>query len=355
MLSRIAGVRPLMMAPTKARLYHHRAKHTAASASEPNGHPRVLITGSLGQLGTELTTLLRSKYGADNVIASDIRKPSGLMATEGPFVYADVLNYEQLESLVVDYRVDQVVHFSALLSAVGELNVEKALAVNIQGFQNVLELSKNHKLMLFSPSTIGAFGTSTPKPDAGTPDLTIMRPTTVYGISKVHMELLGEYYHKRFGVDFRSLRYPGIISADAEPGGGTTDYAVDIFHHAINKPSEPFKCFLEANQALPMMYLSDCLKATVDMMEAPASTLTSGRTYNVNAMSFDVMELAASIKKHVPTLEVECEPDFRQQIAESWPKKLDDTNARADWGWNHAYDLDTMVSEMLTLIKQQSK
>lgn len=313
----------------------------------PESAPRVLITGSLGQLGTELTRTLRQKYGPENVIATDIRRPpKNASILDGPFLYADVLNSEQLEALIVDYNIDQLVHFSALLSAVGEQNVHRALDVNIQGFFNVLELARKHNVMLFSPSTIGAFGASTPKPASGTADVTIMRPTTIYGISKVHMELLGEYYQGRYGTDFRSLRYPGIISAESEPGGGTTDYAVDIFHHALNKPDEPFKCFLSADTALPMMYLPDCLKATIDMMEAPASDLKQ-RTYNVNAMSFTPQQLANEIKKHFPKFEIVYEPDFRQKIADTWPAKLDDENARRDWHWKEDYGIERMVEDML--------
>lgn len=325
-----------------------RPKHSMRSLS--SDAPRILITGSLGQLGTELTRTLRQKYGPENVIATDIRRPAkNASILDGPFLYADVMNSEQLEALIVDYNIDKLVHFSALLSAVGEQNVHRALDVNVQGFFNVLELARKHNLMLFAPSTIGAFGSTTPKPAEGTPDLTIMRPTTIYGISKVHMELLGEYYQGRYGTDFRSLRYPGIISAESEPGGGTTDYAVDIFHHALTKPHEPYKCFLSEDTALPMMYLPDCLKATINMIEAPADSLKQ-RTYNVNAMSFTPRQLAAEIKMHIPTFEIQYEPDFRQKIAETWPAKLDDHRARADWNWGEDYGLARMVMDMLRRI-----
>ncbi|KAJ2356224.1 hypothetical protein H4S01_006747, partial [Coemansia sp. RSA 2610] len=225
--------------------------------------PRVLVTGSLGQLGSTMVNSLRAKFGQENVIASDIKKPTLEQRSTGPFVYADVLNYRALDQIVVDYGIDWVVHFSAILSALGERNPALGLSVNINGFQNVLELAKNHGLRLLSPSTMGAFGPTTPK-DA-TPDLTIMRPNTIYGITKVHMELLGEYYCEKFGVDFRSLRYPGIISADSPPGGGTTDYAVDIFHAALKH--NRFTSFLDADTRLPMAYIDDCITGTMQLLE----------------------------------------------------------------------------------------
>eukprot|EP01135_Chromosphaera_perkinsii_P004246 Nk52_evm35s272 gene=Nk52_evmTU35s272 len=324
-----------------------RANHSDGKVKRKGKQPRVLITGSLGQLGIALAEVLRERYGTDNVVASDIRKPGDLLC-EGPFVYADVLNYQQLESLIVDFKIDWIVHFSALLSAVGEQNPLKALTVNVGGFNNVVELAKVHDLRLFCPSTIGAFGPTTPRDN--TPDLTIMRPTTVYGVTKVHMELLGEYYNERFGVDFRSLRYPGIISADTEPGGGTTDYAVDIYHSALKK--ETYKCFLSGDTGLPMMYMPDCLKATVMMLEAPEEQMKQ-RTYNLSAISFTPDEQAASIRKYIPDFKMECHPDFRQAIADTWPRSLDDSAARRDWGWSHDYDLDAMTKEMLEALKDQ--
>ncbi|ORX91412.1 L-threonine dehydrogenase [Basidiobolus meristosporus CBS 931.73] len=321
----------------------HRKVHTSNSIAPV---PRILVTGSLGQLGSGLVRLLREKYGDENVVASDIRKPREQNLGYGPFVYADVLNYQQLESLVVDFHIDWIVHLSAILSAVGEKNPAQALAVNVNGFQNVLDLAKIHGLRIFSPSTIGVFGPSTPKDN--TPDLTIQRPNTIYGITKVHMELMGEYYHEKYGVDFRSVRYPGIISADTQPGGGTTDYAVEIFHEALKTGN--YQCFLSKDTALPMMYLPDCLKGTVQLLEAPSEQLTQ-RTYNMAAVSFTPAEIADEIRAHIPGFNVTYSPDFRQAIADSWPRSFDDSKARLDWNWKHDYDTSSMVQDMLTRLR----
>ncbi|KAJ2778506.1 hypothetical protein GGI15_004164 [Coemansia interrupta] len=305
--------------------------------------PRVLVTGSLGQLGTTMVETLRAKFGNENVVASDIKKPAPEKRATGPFVYADVLNYRALEQVVVDYGIDWVVHFSAILSAAGERNPALALNVNVNGFQNVLELAKNHGLRLLSPSTMGAFGPTTPK-DA-TPDLTIMRPNTIYGISKVHMELLGEYYTEKYGVDFRSLRYPGIISADSPPGGGTTDYAVDIFHAALK--DNRYACFLKHDTRLPMAYIDDCIVGTMQLLEAPQEALTQ-RVYNVHACDFSPEELAAEIRRmHSPDFAIEYRPDFRQAIADTWPRTMADTAARNDWGWNPIFGTTDIVRTML--------
>ncbi|KAJ1944716.1 hypothetical protein FBU59_002524 [Linderina macrospora] len=305
--------------------------------------PRVLVTGSLGQLGSSMVDTLRAKFGRDNVVASDIKKPSDAQRNSGPFVYADVLNYKALDKLVVDYGVDWVVHFSAVLSAVGERNPALGLDVNINGFQNILEVAKNHKLRLLSPSTMGAFGPSTPKDN--TPDFTIMRPNTIYGITKVHMELLGEYYHEKFGVDFRSLRYPGIISADTPPGGGTTDYAVDIFHAALK--DNAYTCFLKNDAMLPMMYIDDCIRGTMQLLEAPKESLTQ-RVYNVNACAFTPDQIADEIRKQFSSeFKMDYLPDFRQQIAETWPRSMEDNAARRDWAWNPQYSTSDIVSVML--------
>jgi len=259
--------------------------------------PRVLITGALGQLGSTLGRLLRQRYGSDNVVSADVRVPPAEIAAQGPFVYVDVLNYDQLAKVVVENRINWVVHFSALLSAVGEKNPKLALDVNITGFQNVMDLASKHKLTVFCPSTIGAFGPTTPR--VNTPDITIMRPTTIYGITKVHAELLGEWYHRNHGVDFRSLRYPGIISAETPPGGGTTDYAVDIFHHALKTGS--YTSFLGPNTRLPMMYIPDCLEGTIQFLETPREHLKMC-TYNMSGIDFTPTELADSIRKFIPNL-----------------------------------------------------
>ncbi|KAJ3115612.1 hypothetical protein HK100_001292 [Physocladia obscura] len=311
-------------------------------------NPRILVTGSLGQLGTGLVSLLRNKYGAQNVIASDVRKPSTDIKKAGPYVFADVLNFQQLETIVVDQEIDWIINLSALLSAVGEQHMERALAINMSGFANTLELAKKHNLRIMCPSTIGAFGPTTPR--EMTPDLTTMRPTTIYGITKIHVELMGEYYNKRFGVDFRCLRYPGIISADTEPGGGTTDYAVQIFHSALKE--KKYNCYLGPETTLPMMYLPDCLEGTVSFLSAPTESLTQ-RTYNVAAFSFSPQEIAAKIKERIPEFEITYAPDSRQKIADSWPKSLDDKMARKDWGWTNKYDLDGMVDDMLTKLNKE--
>lgn len=303
---------------------------------------RILVTGSLGQIGTELVELLRKKYGKENVIGSDIRKISRDTRQQGPYVYLDVLDKDAMSRLLVDFDIDWIVHNASLLSAAGEKNPHLALNVNIRGFENAIELARQFKIRILSPSSIAAFGPSTPK--INTPDLTIMRPNTIYGITKVYVELLGDYYHKKWDVDFRSLRYPGIISSKAPPGGGTTDYAVNIFYDALTK--KRFECFLNAKTDLPMMYMPDCLKGTIQLLETNSEKLQQ-RTYNLAAITFNPSELAATIKKHIPDFEIVYKPDFRQKIADSWPKSIDDSKARNQWGWNPEFDLNTMVYDML--------
>lgn len=309
-------------------------------------NPRILITGGLGQLGLGLSSLFREKYGQDNVILSDIVKPSGQIFNSGPYMYADILDFKNLQEIIVNYRIDWVVHFSALLSAVGETNIPLAMRVNIEGLHNVLELSKQYRLKLFVPSTIGAFGPESPRNP--TPDITIQRPKTIYGVSKVHVELMGEYYNHKFGLDFRSLRFPGIISADTEPGGGTTDYAVKIFHDALTTGHH--RCYLKPDTRLPMMWIDDCLKSIVDYLVVPANQLKK-RTYNVNALDFTPAELAAKITEYVPDFKITYQPDGRQKIADSWPQILDDSKAREDWGWGHDTTLDGLVKKMFDYLK----
>ncbi|XP_001382015.1 L-threonine 3-dehydrogenase, mitochondrial-like [Monodelphis domestica] len=314
-------------------------------------HPRVLITGGLGQLGVGLAKLLRKRFGKGNVILSDIKKPPDHVFHSGPFVYSDILDYKNLREIVVNNRITWLFHYSALLSAVGEANVPLARAVNITGLHNILDIAAEHSLRLFVPSTIGAFGPSSPRNP--TPDLCIQRPRTIYGVSKVHAELMGEYYHHRYGLDFRCLRYPGIISADSQPGGGTTDYAVQIFHDAIKNGK--FQCNLKSDTRLPMMYIDDCLRATLEIMEASADSLPM-RTYNISAMSFTPEELAQEVVKHVPELQVTYNVDpVRQAIADSWPMNFDDTNARKDWGWKHDYDLPELVTTMFNFHASESR
>ncbi|CAG0878514.1 unnamed protein product [Darwinula stevensoni] len=308
--------------------------------------PRILITGGLGQLGRGLAHLLRSRYGKDNVILSDIIRPSDDIVRAGPYVFADVLDFKNLQELVVNNRVTWLVHFSALLSAVGEQNVPLAVRVNIEGLHNVMELSKQYGLRLFVPSTIGAFGPESPRNP--TPDVTVQRPKTIYGVSKVHAELLGEYYHHRFGLDFRCLRFPGVISYDTPPGGGTTDYAVQIFHDALRDGE--FRCYLREDTRLPMIYIEDCLRALAEFMSCPEGMLRR-RTYNITAMSFTPEEIVRSVRRHIPDLTVKYAPDHRQQIADSWPEVFDDSNARRDWGWQHEYDLDRMCDIIIHALR----
>lgn len=309
--------------------------------------PKVLITGGLGQLGTGLASILRKKYGTENIILSDIIRPSKELLDNGPFIFADILDFKNLQEIVVSHRIDWLIHFSALLSAVGENNVPLAVRVNIEGLHNVMELAKQYKLKIFVPSTIGAFGPESPRNP--TPNLTIQRPKTIYGVSKVHAELLGEYYNARFGLDFRSLRFPGVISYDSAPGGGTTDYAVQIFHDALT--SGKHVCYLEPDCRLPMMYIDDCLRSLYDFMVAPAENLST-RTYNVAAMSFTPEELFTEVKKHVPDLIIEYKIDDRQKIADNWPQVFDDSMARQDWGWQPDYGIEQLVDVMITNLRR---
>ncbi|XP_064624964.1 L-threonine 3-dehydrogenase, mitochondrial-like [Lineus longissimus] len=318
---------------------------TATHKVEEEDPPKILITGSLGQLGTGLAKVLRERFGKENIIMSDIIKPTKQILESGPYLYADILDFKNLQEIVVNHRIDWVVHFSALLSAVGELNIPLAMRVNIEGLHNVLELSKQYKLKVFVPSTIGAFGPTSPRNP--TPDLTIQRPRTIYGVSKVHGELMGEYYFHKFGLDFRCLRFPGVISADTNPGGGTTDYAVKIFHDAIR--TGKFECYLRPDTMLPMMYIDDCLRSIITYMEMPQERLRL-RTYNVAAMSFTPEQLVTAVRKHVPNLEVTYRPDGRQDIADSWPQVFDDSGSRNDWEWEHKYDIDDLCSTMFDLL-----
>lgn len=291
--------------------------------------PRILITGGLGQLGTGLADVFSHRYGKGNVIVSDISTPNEKFLEKGiEYKYCDILDLNGIKKIIANDKVDWIIHFSALLSAIGEQNVALALRINIDGMQNVLEVGKQFNCKVFIPSTIGAFGPESPRDP--TPDLTIQRPKTIYGVSKVYAELLGEYYSHRYNLDFRCLRFPGIISA-TEPGGGTTDYAVKVFYDAL-KTGE-FECYLEPNTKLPMMYIDDCLQSVVQLMEYPEDELKQ-RTYNVTAFSFTPEELFNEIRNHIPDLKVTYKVDTRQAIADSWPKSFDDSNARSHWNWN---------------------
>eukprot|EP00803_Ostreobium_quekettii_P006554 evm.model.scf_1561.3 EVM.evm.TU.scf_1561.3 scf_1561:19832-23848(-) len=323
------------------------AGHDAAWGSDIP--PRFLVTGAGGQIGSELVPLLREKFGLDNVIASDVRTSRELL-DGGPFVYCDVQDKDNLARIVLENGVSHIVHLATLLSAIGEKNPQLALRVNTTGIQNILELASSHKLKIFAPSTIAVFGKTTPRDN--TPDVTVMQPQTMYGITKVHQELLGDYYADKFGVDFRSLRYPGVISSKSAPGGGTTDYAVEIFYAALTHGK--YNCFLSEDVALPMIYMPDCLRATWQLMMAPKEDLKQ-TTYNVTAMTFTPKQLSAAIKKLIPNFEMHYMPDYREDIARTWPISIDDSGARKDWQWLPRYDLDGMTEHMLTELEARIK
>lgn len=313
--------------------------------------PRILVTGSVGQIGSELTPALRLRYGAQNVVAAGHRTPpSPALRDAGPFEIVDCAQKQSLEAVVDKYHIDTIYHLAAILSAAGEKNPQLAWDVNINGLYNVLEVARERQLKrVFCPSSIAAFGPETPRDN--TPQETVLRPKTMYGVTKVAGELLCDYYFHRFGVDVRGVRYPGIISSETAPGGGTTDYAVHIFYEAIKH--QRYDCFLRDDTVLPMMYMPDCIKGTIDLMEADLSRLTRHSDYNLAAFSFSPTELAAEIRKHLPGLACTYNPDFRQKIADSWPRSIDDSAARRDWGWKPAYDLAGMVKDMLDKLSKR--
>lgn len=303
---------------------------------------KILVIGACGQLGSELTNELGKLFGNNNVIASDISKPNAAIA-DFAFEQLDVMNADQLKTIVEDHTITQVYHLAAILSAKGEENPQWAWNLNMTGLLNVLELAKEKSLRIYWPSSIAVFGPTTPR--ANTPQDTVMDPNTVYGISKLAGERWCEYYFEKYGVDVRSLRYPGLIGYKSLPGGGTTDYAVDIYHKALR--NAPFECFLSENTYLPMMYMSDAIKATLDLMQAPAEQIKVRSSYNVSAISFSPKEMVESIKKQIPEFSATYQPDFRQKIADSWPDSIDDSVARNDWGWAPSYDLDKMTNDIL--------
>ncbi|MEJ2209754.1 MAG: NAD-dependent epimerase/dehydratase family protein [Anaerolineae bacterium] len=306
---------------------------------------KILVTGAVGQIGSELTVELRSRYGGENVVATGHRtKPSAVLCEGGPFEFIDVARRETLEEVVEHYNIDTIYHMAAILSAVGEERPHLAWDVNMNGLYNVLEVARERELVrVFCPSSIAVFGPDTPQHN--TPQETILRPTTMYGVTKVAGELLCNYYVKRFGVDVRGVRYPGIISSETLPGGGTTDYAVAIYYEAV--ANKRYTCFVREDTVLPMMYMPDCIKGTIDLMEADLDRLEHHADFNMASMSFSAGELAAEIKKHIPEFEVEYAPDSRQAIADSWPCSIDDSAARAEWDWQPAYDLAAMTEDML--------
>lgn len=309
---------------------------------------KILVIGASGQIGVELTLALRSIYGGANVVASDLREENELLKGTGPYVSIDVMNKEMLHVQVIRQNITQVYLLAAILSATGEKNPNLAWNLNMQGLLNVLDIAREEKLKkVYWPSSIAVFGPTSPKKNC--PQQTVIEPITVYGISKYAGEFWCNYFYQRFGVDVRSLRYPGLISYKSAPGGGTTDYAVEIFHEALEE--KKYTSFLSADTYLPMMYMPDAIRATVELMEAPSSAIAVRTSYNITGMSFSPKEIAAAIKKHIPDFKMEYKPDYRQQIADSWPQSIDDAAARADWGWKPEYDLERMTEDMLKNLK----
>jgi nucleoside-diphosphate-sugar epimerase len=309
------------------------------------------VTGAVGQIGSELTMALRERHGGGNVVAAGHKtEPEPELRDSGPFVTIYVTRRETIEEVVDAYHIDTIYHMAAILSAAGEKNPQLAYRVNLDGLHTVLEIAREHEVSrVFWPSSIAVFGPDTPKDD--TPQETVLRPTTMYGVTKVAGELLCDYYVERFGLDVRGVRYPGVISSETLPGGGTTDYAVEIFYEALNH--QRYTCFLDRDTVLPMMYMPDCIRATLMLMDADADKLEHHADFNLSGLSFSPAELAAEIRKHIPEFEITYEPDYRQEIADSWPRTIDDSAAREEWGWEPQYDLPAMVADMLEKLQRR--
>ena len=304
---------------------------------------KILVIGACGQIGVELTLELRRLYGGANVIASDLREENDLLKGTGPYVSLDVMHKEMLHVQVIRQNITQIYLLAAILSATGEKNPNLAWNLNMQSLLNVLDIAKEEKLTkVFWPSSIAVFGPTSPKKNC--PQQTVIEPITVYGISKYAGEFWCNYYCHRYGVDVRSIRYPGLISYKSSPGGGTTDYAVEIFHDAIE--DKKYTCYLQENTYLPMMYMPDAIRATIELMQADPQKLTIRTSYNISGMSFSPKEISAEIKHHMPEFEVVYKPDYRQAIADSWPQSIDDSAARNDWAWEPEYDLSKMTGDM---------
>lgn len=307
-------------------------------------YTKTLIIGACGQIGAELTQRLRLLHGTDNVIASDIKEPIGNTRRISNFEILDVLDFERLTNVIQTHKITDVYMMAAMLSVTAEQDPGSAWSLNMNSLLHVLELAKNKKIeKVFWPSSIAVFGPSTPKEN--TPQFSIAEPTTVYGISKLSGERWCEYYHKTFGVDVRSIRYPGLISWLTPPGGGTTDYAVDIYYKALK--SSKYKCFLSSETKIPMMYMDDAIAATIKIMEAPSEQIKIRSSYNLAAMSFTPADISDEIKKHLPDFTITYSPDFRQKIADSWPSSIDDSHARKDWNWNHTFNIESMTTDVL--------
>ncbi|HRN80039.1 MAG TPA: NAD-dependent epimerase/dehydratase family protein [Ferruginibacter sp.] len=305
---------------------------------------KILVIGACGQIGVELTLALRNLYGEEQVIASDLREENPLLKGTGPYVSIDVMNKEMLHVQVIRQGITQIYLLAAMLSATGEKNPALAWHLNMQSLLNVLDIAKEEQLhKVYWPSSIAVFGPTSPKKMC--PQQTIIEPTTVYGISKYAGEFWCNYYYQRYGVDVRSLRYPGLISYKSAPGGGTTDYAVEIFHEA--REEGKYTCFLREDTYLPMMYMPDAIRATIELMEADASKISVRTSYNLSALSFSPKDITEAIRKHIPGFTSTYEPDYRQAIADSWPQSIDDSVARNDWGWKEEFTLETMTADML--------
>lgn len=305
---------------------------------------KILVIGASGQIGVELTLALRKIYGEANVIASDLREQNPLLQGTGPYVSLDVMNKEMLHVQVIRQGITQIYLLAAILSATGEKNPSLAWNLNMTGLLNVLDIAREENLSkVYWPSSIAVFGPTSPKVDC--PQHTIIEPTTVYGISKYAGEFWCNYYHQRYGLDVRSIRYPGLISYKSAPGGGTTDYAIEMYHEALS--SEKYVCYIKEDTALPMMYMPDAIRATIELMESPAEKIKVRTSYNVSAISFTPGQLANEIHKRIADFKVDYKPDYRQAIADSWPGSIDDSSARNDWGWKEEYDLSRMTDDML--------
>jgi len=313
----------------------------------------ILVTGALGQIGSELVAALRAQYGDSNVIATDIRMPRDIgLRDSGPFEFLDCTDPNHITRVMQIFQIDTVIHLASLLSAVAETRPNQAWQINVNGLYNMLEAARQYKCALFFPSSIGAFGHLTPK--YKTPQDTIQRPDTMYGVTKVTGELLCDYYYKRFSVDTRGLRFPGLISYQTEPGGGTTDYAVKIFYEAIKH--KRYTCYLKSDTSMDMMYMPDALRAVMELMECDPSRLVHRNAFNVTAMAFTPAELAAAIQRHIPEFKIDYSIDqVRQDIADSWPDLLDDSAAREEWGWRPQYDLPRMTDEMILRVAEKLK
>jgi len=323
-----------------------RLMNRAMSQAAETSTKAILVTGATGQVGSELVNHLRTVFGGREVVSSDVKAPEGQDLR--PFHYLDVTNQDALTKIVVENNVGTIVHLASLLSATGEKNPQLALRINGVGFQNVMEVARAHNCMVFAPSTIAVFGRTTPRDH--TPDNTVLQPSTMYGVTKVHLELLGEYYRTKYGVDFRSLRYPGLISYKAMPGGGSTDWAVEIFYEALK--SNSYTCYVGEDTTLPMMYMPDALRATSLLMQAPRSAL-SRSVYNITSFSVSPAMLQSILSRQLPGFVMKCVPDFRDAIASSWPRSIDDSLATRDFSWSPEWGLDRTCGDMLEKVREK--